>query len=98
MWNRIKAACDLLADITVEMAVDARRRGQVPTGSFHDLSRWIRDNTSRIHARFHFLAQESPWFDELHGIRTNLAHRGYDTLIFTNRVHFSFWHRSFRAR
>jgi len=86
----LKAACDLLAEITVEMGVDAGRRGQVPTGSFHDLSRWIKDNPSRIDARFHFLAQDSQWFDELHGIRTNLAHRGYDTLIYTNRVYFSF--------
>jgi hypothetical protein len=86
----LKAACDLLADITVEVAVDAGRRGQVPSGSFHDLARWIGDNPARIDPRFHFLAQELQWFDELHGIRTNLAHRGYDTLIYTNRVCFSF--------
>jgi hypothetical protein len=86
----LKAACDLLAEITVEVAVDAGRRGQVPSGSFNDLARWVRDNPTRIDPRFHFLAQESQWFDELHGIRTNLAHRGYDTLIYTDRVYFSF--------
>ncbi len=86
----LKAACDVLAEITVEVAVDAGRRGQAPSGSFHDLTRWVRENPARIDPRFHFLAQESQWFDELHGIRTNLAHRGYDTLIYTDRVRFSF--------
>jgi len=86
----LKAACDVLAEIAVELAVDAGRRGQVPPGSFHDLARSVRENPSRIDRKFHFLAEESQWFDELHGIRTNLAHRGYDTLIYTNRVYFSF--------
>jgi hypothetical protein len=70
----LKAACDLLAEITVEVAVDAGRRGQVPSGSFHDLTRWVKDNPARIDPRFHFLPQESQWFHELHGVRTNLAH------------------------
>lgn len=86
----LKAACDLLAEITVEVAIDAGRRGQAPAGSFHDLTRWVRENPARVDEKFHFLAKESEWFDELHAIRTNLAHRGYDTLVYTNRVIFSF--------
>jgi hypothetical protein len=86
----LKAACDLLAEIAVELAVDTGRRGQVPPGSFHDLARWVRENPARIDPKFHFLSEESQWFAELHGIRTNLAHRGYDTLVYTNRVYFSF--------
>lgn len=86
----LKAACDVLAEITVELAVSAGRRGQVPLGSFHELARWVRENPARIDPAFHFLAQQSQWFDELHDIRTNLAHRGYDTLIYTNRIYFSF--------
>ncbi len=86
----LKAACDLLADVAVALALDEARRGQAPSGSFNDLSRWIRDNPGRIDAAFHFLGQQQ-WFNELHDIRTNLAHRGYDTLIFTDRVRFSFF-------
>src|SRR5262249_43339755 len=86
----LKAACDLLAEITVELAVEPGKRGQAPGGSFHDLARWVKENPTKIEPTFHFLSKESQWFDELHGIRTNLAHRGYDTLIYTNRVFFSF--------
>jgi hypothetical protein len=86
----LKAACDVLAEIAIELAVDTGRRGQVPPGSFHDLARWVKENPARIDPKFHFLAEESQWFAELHGIRTNLAHRGYDTLVYTNRVYFSF--------
>jgi hypothetical protein len=86
----LKAACDLLAEITVEVAVDTGKKGQAPSSSFHDLTEWVRENPGKIDPRFQFLAQESMWFDELHWIRTNLAHRGYDTLIFTDRVLFSF--------
>ena len=92
----LKAACDLLAEITAAVAVEPRRRGQVPSGSFHELTQWVKDNPNRIDARFHFLAGESEWFDELHAIRTNLAHRGYDTLTYTNRVYFSFGTAPFR--
>jgi hypothetical protein len=81
----------LLAEITVEVAVDPGMKGQVPSGSFDELARWVRDNPGRIDPGFHFLAQELEWFDELHGIRTNLAHRGYDMLIYTDRVRFSFF-------
>jgi hypothetical protein len=87
----LKAACDLFAEMTVEVAVDAGMKGQVPSGSFDELARWVRDNPGRIDPGFHFLARELEWFDELHGIRTNLAHRGYDTLIYTDRVRFSFF-------
>lgn len=87
----LKAACDLLAEITVEVAVDAGMKGQVPSGSFDELARWVRDNPARIDPAFHFLARELEWFDELHGIRTNLAHRGYDILTYTDRVRFSFF-------
>jgi hypothetical protein len=86
----LKAACDVLAELAVELAFEPRRRGQAPSGSFHDLTRWVRDNPARIDSRFHFLAAELEWFKELHGIRTNLAHRGYDTLVYTNRVALSF--------
>jgi len=86
----LKAACDVLAELTVELAFEPRMRGQAPSGSFHNLTKWIRDNPKRIDSRFHFLAADLEWFDELHGIRTNLAHRGYDTLVYTNRVTLSF--------
>jgi hypothetical protein len=86
----LKAACDVLAELAVELAFEPRMRGQAPSGSFHDLTHWVRDNPARIDSRFHFLAAELEWFKELHGIRTNLAHRGYDTLVYTNRVTLSF--------
>jgi len=86
----LKAACDVLAELAVELAFESRMRGQAPSGSFHDLTNWVRDNPARIDSRFHFLAAELDWFNELHGIRTNLAHRGYDTLVYTNRVVLSF--------
>jgi hypothetical protein len=86
----LKAACDVLAELAVELAFEPRMRGQAPSGSFHDLTHWVRDNPARIDSRFHFLAAEVDWFNELHGIRTNLAHRGYDTLVYTNRVVLSF--------
>jgi hypothetical protein len=86
----LKAACDLLSEISVEVAVDAAMKGQVPSDSFDKLARWVGNNPTRIDPGFHFLAQQLGWFDELHGIRTNLAHRGYDTLTHTNRVFFSF--------
>jgi hypothetical protein len=93
----LKATCDLLAEITVEVAIDAGMRGQVPSDSsdkrsrsFDKVARWVRNNPTRIDPAFHFLAHQLGWFNELHGIRTNLAHRGYDTLIYTNRVFFSF--------
>lgn len=86
----LKGACDVLAELTVELAFDRKRRGQAPLGSFQDLTNWVKDNPARIDPRFHFLAAESAWFKELHGIRTNLAHRGYDTLVYTNRVSLSF--------
>jgi hypothetical protein len=86
----LKASCDILAELAVELAFEPRMRGQAPSGSFHDLTHWVKDNPSRIDSRFHFLAAELDWFNELHGIRTNLAHRGYDTLVYTNRVTMSF--------
>jgi hypothetical protein len=86
----LKAACDVLAELVVELAFEPRMRGQAPSSSFHDLTRWVRDNPARIDSRFHFLSAELEWFEELHGIRTNLAHRGYDTLVYTNRVVLSF--------
>lgn len=86
----LKAACDVLAELAVELAFEPKRTGQAPSGSFHDLTRWVRDNPARIDSRYHFLAGELEWFKELHGIRKNLAHRGYDTLVFTNRVALSF--------
>lgn len=86
----LKAACDVLAELAVELAFEPRMRGQAPSGSFHELTQWVRNNPARIDSRFHFLAADLDWFIELHGIRTNLAHRGYDTLVYTNRVVLSF--------
>jgi hypothetical protein len=86
----LKGACDVLAELAVELAFKPRMRGQAPSGSFHDLTHWVRDNPARIDSRFHFVAAALDWFKELHGIRTNLAHRGYDTLVYTNRVALSF--------
>jgi hypothetical protein len=34
----LKAACDVLAELAVELAFEPRRRGQAPSGSFHDLA------------------------------------------------------------
>ena len=86
----LKAACDLLAEITVEVAVDAAMKGKAPSDSFDKLAQWVRKDPARIDPAFHFLALQLGWFDELHGIRTNLAHRGYDMLIYTNRAFLSF--------
>src|SRR5262249_48206934 len=55
----LKAACDLLADITVELAVEPGKRGQTPEGSFHDLARWVKENPTRIDSTFHFLSKEA---------------------------------------
>jgi hypothetical protein len=86
----LKAACDVLAEMAVEVGVEPARRGQVRSESFDKLSKWIRENPSRIDSKFQFLGEEVPWFNELHGIRTNLAHRGFDMLIYTDRIRFSF--------
>ncbi len=86
----LKASCDLLAEIAVLTGCDRGRRGQAPSGSLNELSQWVRNNPERIDPNFHFLGEELPWFDQIHGIRTNLAHRGYDMLIYTNRIRLSF--------
>lgn len=86
----LKASCDLLADIAVLTGCDRGRRGQAPSGSLNELGQWVRNNPERIDPNFHFLGEELLWFDQIHGIRTNLAHRGYDTLIYTDRIRLSF--------
>jgi hypothetical protein len=45
----LKAACDVLAELAVELAFEPRRRGQAPSGSFHDLT-WL-GRKSQEHTR-----------------------------------------------
>lgn len=86
----LKSACDLLADAGRHFGFAKNRLGQVPSGSLNDLNNWVKNNRDRTLSNFCFLGDKIPWFVELRVIRTNLAHRGYDLNILSDRVRLHF--------
>ena len=86
----LQCACDTMADCVATLGVSPRRRGQVPSESFHKFTQWAARNMTRLDLAYHGLLSENfGWFEKINSERTAVVHRGKNPLIYTDRVSFN---------